>query len=183
MKPLKPRTLTCCIAVALGLAPIAHAQKVTVQFNKQAHFNQYKTYSWLPHGAVGHPILAVDIIGAVDHQLQAKGLQLVRSNGDLLVNGYGSLSESMNVSFDVDVYAAPGLDGPITWANGTPRPGNSTSVVVDKGTLVIDLVDRHAKQLQWRGIAKAKVDPEEVEKSFEIVEKAVAKMFKDYPPK
>jgi hypothetical protein len=88
----------------------------------------------------------------------------------------------MNVSYDVDVYAAPGLDGAINWANGTPRPGNSTSVYVDKGMLVIDLADRTQKLLRWRGMAKATVDPEQKEKAFEIAEKSVAKMFRDFPP-
>jgi hypothetical protein len=48
---------------------------------------------------------------------------------------------------------------------------------------VIDIADRKTKQLVWRGIAKAKLDPEQKEKSFEIAEKAVATMFKQYPGK
>ena len=160
----------------------ASAQKVTVQYDKQCNFSQYKTYSWLPHDAAKYPMLALDIVGAVDRQLQSKGLKQVDSGGDLLVNGYGSLTEGMNVSYDIDVYAAPGLDGAINWANGTPRPGNSTSVYVDKGMLVIDLADRTQKLLRWRGMAKATVDPEQKEKAFEIAEKSVAKMFRDFPP-
>jgi len=172
------------ISIIVGLMfvlPAAQAQKVTVQYDKKTDFSKYKTYSWVPHQASARPVLALDVFGAIDRQLQAKGLQKVDKGGDLVVNGYGSLSEGMNVSYDVDVYAAPSLDGPITWANGTPRPGNSTSVYVEKGTLVVDIADRQSKQLLWRGIAKAKIDPEQVEKSFEIAEKAVAKMFKEYP--
>jgi hypothetical protein len=165
----------------LMLVSLVQAQKVTVQYDKKTDFSRYKTYSWMPHQASAHPFLALDVFGAIDHQLQAKGLQKMDKGGDLVVNGYGSLSEGMNVSYDVDVYAAPGLDGAINWANGTPRPGNSTSVYVDKGTLVVDIADRQTKGLLWRGIAKAKIDPEQVEKSFEIAEKAVAKMFRDYP--
>jgi hypothetical protein len=175
--------LVCCLSALFGVLPAIQAQKVTVQYNKQTSFAQYKTYSWLPHDPASYPTLALDIIGAVDHQLQDKGLQKVDKGGDLLVNGYGSLTDSMNVSYDVDIYAAPGLDSPITWAAGTPRPGNSTGVFVEKGTLVIDLADRRAKQLEWRGIAKAKLDPDQAEKAFEIVEKAIVKMFKEYPQK
>ena len=45
----------------------------------------------------------------------------------------------------------------------------------------MDLVDRQAKQLKWRGTAKANLDRQEQEKSLEIIEKAVVKMFKEYP--
>jgi hypothetical protein len=174
------RKIVLMAGLALGLMA-AHAQKINVEYDKKTDFSKYKTYSWMPHGATGRPLLALDVYGAIDNQLKTKGLQKVDQGGDLVVNGYGSLNEGMNVSYDVDVYAAPGLDGPINWANGTPRPGNSTSVYVDKGTLVVDIADRKTKGIIWRGVAKAKIDPEQVEKSFEIAEKAVAKMFKEYP--
>jgi hypothetical protein len=172
--------LTWCLLVLCGTSL---AQKVTVDYNKKADFSQYRTYSWIPLDQAKHPMLALDLVGAVDEELQARGLHKLDTGGDLIVHGYGSLSEGMNVSYDVDIYAAPGLDTPINWENGTPRPGNSTAVYVDKGTLVIDIADRKTKQLEWRGIAKAKLDPEQKEKSFEIAEKAVAKMFKQYPGK
>jgi hypothetical protein len=46
---------------------------------------------------------------------------------------------------------------------------------------VVDLVDRRAKQLKWRGTAKANLDPEQQEKSLETIEKAIVKMFREYP--
>ena len=172
---------TLCAAALLMFAAVCSAQKVTVQYNKEADFKQYKTYSWVPHGATSRPFLSFDIEGAVDNQLQERGLQRLDIGGDLLVATYGSLSEGVNVSYNHDIYAMPGLDGPVTWANGTPVPGNSTASYVEKGTLIVDLVDRRAKQLQWRGTAKGKIDPEQKEKSLELVENAVAKMFKEYP--
>jgi len=179
---MRPRPILASSALLFLLwCSALHAQKVKVEFDKTADFTQYKTYSWMTQGASGHPFVKLDIIGAIDNQLAAKGLKKIDGGGDLLVNCYGSLSESMNVSYDVDVYAMPNLDGPVNWANGTPRPGNSTAVYVDKGTLVVDIVDRRAKQLKWRGTAKAKLAPEQQEKSLEIIEKAIAKMFKEYP--
>jgi hypothetical protein len=169
--------------LALLWVPLAHAQKVTVEYDKKADFTQYKTYSWMKLGVGFHPNVQADTAAAIDQQLQAKGLKHMESGGDLLVNMNGSLSEGMNAVYDADVYAMPGLDEPITWAaNGdSPLAGSSTVVYVDKGTLVVDLVDRRAKQLKWRGTAKANLDPEQQEKSLEIIEKAVAKLFRDYP--
>jgi hypothetical protein len=79
--------------------------------------------------------MVMDIMGEVDNQLQAKGLTKTTDNPDLLVNAYGALDGSLNVSYDVNVYAMPGLD------------------------------------------------PDQQEKSLEIIEKAIIKMFKQYPSK
>jgi Domain of unknown function (DUF4136) len=166
----------------VGCSAALHAQKVKVEYDKEADFARYKTYSWMKLAAAAYPFVQWDVVGAVDNQLAAKGLKKVDNGGDLLVNGCGAMNDSINVSYAADVYAMPGLDAPITWANGTPLPGNSsTAQYVDKGTLVVDLVDRQSKQLKWRGTAKANLDPEQQEKSLEIIEKAVVKMFKEYP--
>src|SRR5262249_55144217 len=143
-----------------------------------------KTYMWMKQGATDYPFVAMDIRGEVDKQMQARGLTAVQSAPDLLVNAYGGMDGAMNVSFDHDIYALPGLDGPIWWADGSPLiAGNSTSVFVDKGTLVIDVVDRNLKKLKWRGIAKGNLDPEQQEKSLEIIEKSIIEMFRQYPVK
>jgi len=160
---------------------LAQAQKVKVEYDPNVDFTPYKTYSWMKLSATNHPFVQEDVVGAIDLQLKAKGLKKVDSGGDLLVNGYGSLNEGINVAYAVDGYALPNVDSPITWAYGVPVLATSTSVYVDKGTLVVDLADRRAKQLKWRGTAKANLDPDQQEKSLEIIEKAVVKMFRDYP--
>ena len=167
----------------LLLAVPAFGQKIKVDYNKSIDFSRYKTYSWLMPKDPARPFVAMDIVGATDDELKARGLTKTPSGGDLIVSAYGSLDEGVNVSYDVDIYAMPGLDGNINWANGTPRPGNSSAVYIDKGTLVIDLADRASKQLVWRGIAKANLDPQKQEKSMETIEKSIAKMFKQYPVK
>ena len=160
----------------------AEAQKIKVEYNKQTDFSQYKTYSWMKLGSYDHPFIVLDMIGAIDDALQAKGLKKLTGSGDLLVTGYGSFDTDLNVSYDVDVYAMPSLDGPIWWQDDAPLVGGgSVSVEVAKGTMVIDLVDRKAKKLKWRGIAKANVDPDQQEKTMETLEKAISKMFDEFP--
>jgi len=160
-----------------------YAQKIKVDYNKNVDFSRFKTYSWLMPKDPARPFVAMDVVGATDDELKARGLTKTQSGGDLIVSAYGSLNEGVNVSYDVDIYAMPGLDGNINWANGTPRPGNSSAVYIDKGTLVVDLADRASKQLVWRGIAKANLDPDQQEKAMETIEKSIAKMFKQYPGK
>jgi hypothetical protein len=169
------------IGFFLLVGAMAQAQSVKVEYDPKVDFTPYKTYSWMKLSATNHPFVQEDVVGAIDLQLKAKGLTKVDSGGDLLVNAYGSLDEGINVAYAVDGYALPNVDSPITWAYGVPVSATSTSVYVDKGTLVVDLADRRAKQLKWRATAKAKLDPDQHEKSLEIIEKAVVKMFRDYP--
>jgi hypothetical protein len=171
--------LSCLFPICL---PRAQAQKIRVEYNKKQDFSGFKTYSWMKQGAHAHPFVALDIMGAVDSQLQAKGLRKADGSTDLLVNAYGGLDGGFNVSYDVEVYAMPGLDGP-WWDEGNPAAigGGSGAVFIDKGTLVIDLVERAAKKLRWRGVAQANLDPEQQEKSLEIIEKSIARMFRQYP--
>jgi hypothetical protein len=177
------RNVLFLVALCLVCAGV-QAQKIKVEYNKKQNFSGFKTYSWMKQSATGHPFLVMDIDGEVDKQLQAKGLTKATSNADLLVNAYGALDGALNVSYDVDVYAMPGLDGP-WWDEGDPAAigGGSGAVFIDKGKLVIDLVERASKKLRWRGIAQTNLDPEQQEKSLEIIEKAIEKMFRDYPGK
>jgi len=178
-------SLIVSLAVAfLICVPTVQAQKIRVEYNKKQDFSEFKTYSWMKQGAPAYPFVALDIMGEVDNQLQAKGLTKATGATDLLVNAYGGLEGGFNVSYDVDVYAMPGLDGP-WWDEGNPAAmgGGSGAVFIDKGTLVVDVVERTAKKLRWRGVITGNLDPEQQEKSLEIIEKAIVKMFHQYPSK
>jgi tmRNA-binding protein len=50
------------------------------------------------------------------------------------------------------------------------------------GTITVDLVDARKKELVWRATAKGKMDYDKREKLLEQANKAVAEIFKKYPP-
>jgi hypothetical protein len=176
------RTLSLFLAIIFLAAP-SFSQKVKVEYDKKNNFNRFKTYYWPKRDAdYLRPFLAAVVIGAVDHNLQQKGLKKVEADGDLVISPYGSLDSEMNIVGRPDLYYFPPVYGGVWW--GQPvffSPGTSTSTILKKGTIVIDLADPHTKTLQWRGIATADLDPTRKEKSLQVIEKAVAKMFKDYP--
>jgi hypothetical protein len=65
---------------------------------------------------------------------------------------------------------------------GLPRV-ESTSSTIEIGKLVIALFDPATKQLVWRGSASKTLDiNEDPDKNYRNLEKAVAKLFKNYPP-
>ncbi len=79
-------TLTLCLALSAR-------DKISVAYAKGFAFSHFKTYAWAEHGAVAHPMLAADIVGAIDQELSARGLQRVTSNPDLIVQIYGSIDD------------------------------------------------------------------------------------------
>jgi hypothetical protein len=121
-------------------------------------------------------------MGAVDEQLQAKGLKRIERGGDLIVAAYGAIDSDLNVAYRPEIYSMPGLTGPVWWANGMWVPGSSSAVYIKQGTLVVDIADPHQKRLKWRGIAQMKLDSQKKEKNFERVNEAIEKMFRKYPP-
>ncbi len=173
------------LALILLLATPAFARdKISVAYAKDFSFSQFKTYAWAEHGAVAHPMLAADIVGAIDQELQARGLHRVTSNPDLIIQMYGSIDDDMTMYSNDPIYGAtggippfdPGMTGPafVGWY------GNTT-VTVHKGQMVVDLINAKAKKLVWRGMATESVSSHDPEKLVDEVNGAISKMFKEYP--
>ncbi len=53
-------------------------------------------------------MLAADVVGAIEDQMKAKGLQLVASNPDLVIKVYGSIDQETTVYTNDPLYAATG---------------------------------------------------------------------------
>jgi len=175
------------LAITLFLTLSASARdKISVSYAKGFSFSQYKTYAWAQHGAVAHPLLAADIVGAIDQELSARGLQKVTSNPDLIIQIYGSLDDDMTMYSNDPIYGATGGIPPFDPSmNGPAFVGyyGNTTVTVRKGQMVVDLVDAKAKKLVWRGMATESVASHDPEKLIEEVNGAISKMFKEYPKK
>jgi hypothetical protein len=174
-------------ALLLTLATSLWAQKIHVTYDKQTNFTQFKTYAWAPHGAVAHPMLAANVVGAIEDELKSRGLQKVTvdQNPGLIIQVYGSIDTETSYNSTDPLYNAtggippfdPSFSGPITYGNF-----GATSVSIHKGELVVDLIDGANKKLVWRGISEQNLshDPN---KLVGQVNNAVSKMFKQYPVK
>ena len=158
----------------LGLA--AFAQDVQFDYSRSANFSAYKTYQWIDYSPVqpADELLDQDIKRAVDEQLAGKGLRRVESGGDLLVGYQAGISQEKQ--FD-----SLGWGGPRLWGNwGDTRVTTST---IDIGKLIVGLFDPAIKQLVWRGSASKTLDiSKNPDKNYRNLEKAMAKLFRNYPP-
>jgi len=58
-----------------------------------------------------------------------------------------------------------------------------TTSTIEIGKLVVDIFDPARKQLIWRSRAEKTLDiTEDPDKNYRSLEKAMAKLFKNYPP-
>jgi hypothetical protein len=177
--------LAVAAALVLGTS-VSHAQDVSFNAMPNVDWAKFKTYKWVKIEGVRYPddITDTQIKTAIDAQLATKGLTKTEGDADLYV-GY-------QVAIDKEKeWTAYGMGGGPAWGWGPGYRGygygggmaTATSSTIHIGTLGLDLYDPAAKQLVWRGSASKTLDPKaKPEKRQKNLQKAMAKMLKNYPP-
>ena len=179
MRPTKRLTF---LPALLFMVVCAYGQDVHYNYDRSANFAAYKTYQWvdLPGGAVADQLIDQAIKQAVDEQLAQKGLTRVEKNADLYVGYHAGIHEekSVNLWSTGDGFGGWGVWG--GWGSGTVQGETST---ISVGTLMVDMYDPGKKQLIWRGGASKTIDlKKDSDKNYKNLQKAMAKLFKNYPP-
>jgi hypothetical protein len=167
---MKTRFALCALTTCLILASAA-AQQVSVNYNHSQSFAQYHTYAWGSDNAnrTQNSILAQVAEQDINSAMQAKGFQMVQEsqNPDLILIASGGGKEETS-------YSAWGMRG-VGGGMGGITPEQNV-----EGTLVVSLYDLKTKSLVWRGIAENTLN-KNGNKNQQMVEKAVQKMFKQWP--
>jgi hypothetical protein len=179
-------TLALPLAFLLAATGPALAQDVRYNFDKQANFNTYKTYKWVSlKGATPLSDLTDRQVKAVvDAELAKKGLtKSEQETADLYVGYQAAVdTEKEYTSYDTGWGYGPGYYGGGWYGGGGGMTTGQTSTIY-VGQLALDVYASSAKSLVWRGVASktldAKAKPEKQQKNLE---KAVAKLLKNYPP-
>jgi hypothetical protein len=159
-------------AILLCIAStIAVGQQVSVNYDHNASFAQYHTYAWGSNNAnqVRNSILAQVAQQDINTAMQGKGFQMVQEsqNPDIILTASGGEREQTS-------YSAWGMRG-IGGGMGGISPEQNV-----EATLVVSLYDAKAQSLIWRGIAQNTLN-NNGNKNQEMVERAVTKMFKQWP--
>jgi hypothetical protein len=159
------------ILVACGSLP---AQDVKYNFMPGTDFSKYHTYKWVPIEGGSHPnqIMDAQIKTSVDSQLAAKGLSKTEAdNADILI-GY-QVAVDKEKQWNAYSMGGPRFGG----------MGSATSSTISTGSLVLDMYDPTSKQLVWTGTATKTLSPSSnQEKNQKNLDKAMAKLLKNYPP-
>jgi hypothetical protein len=169
--------LTIYGAFLMVLLGSAFGQHIQTDFDHQANFSQYKTYSWQEIKA-SNSLWGDRIKEAVNAQLGSKGWIQVDSGGNVVIVAIKTTQTERTLQTFYD-----GMGGGWRW-RGFGGFGESTTTEQDykEGTLVVDMYDASTKQLIWRGSAEEMLS-DKAEKNEKSLDKGVAKMFKSFPPR
>lgn len=165
------------------LAPWVSAQKVRVGYDKSVDFAGFKTYTWVePSTSPQRPLLYSTVVSSVDYELQTKGLHRVSRDGDLTLLPEGGVDFGLMASSGSNLPSGPPPAINSTMWTGPWGPANGTEYS-SEGTLTITLVERASNRQVWVGSVTQNLDPENKEQSLQLAQKAVAKLFRQFPPK
>jgi hypothetical protein len=174
------------LIVLVLFVPCSFAQKVKVGHDKGTDFSKYKTYSLiLPTTPPSRPLLYASVVGSIQQDLEAKGLVAKDKDGDLTVIPIGGLEyglPSHNPLADTCERCQAPLQDPVQWS-GSPPPMGSSGKPQPSGTLEIDMIDKGTNKLVWSGTVSQKLEPSNVDKSLQLVGKAISKLLAEFPPK
>jgi hypothetical protein len=167
-----------CTALALGclLGGVTLGQSVKTSYLPGINFSKYHTYRWVA-SQHQHPDPTVDsqIKQSFDTQLAAKGLQKTDGTADLNVDYQAAISQQETWKVYEDWTQTGLMD---------QRLPQRKKVIIDLGTLFIDMYDTAAKRLVWTGSASKTLDPKSSSKDRqENVDKAAKKLLANFPPK
>jgi len=161
------------LSAALLFASASFAQQVKTDYDHQAEFSQYKTYSW-EKVQTQNPLWVDRIKGAVNAALTAKGWTPVESGGGVAILAIEMAQNHPTLNTYYDRFGGG-------WRWGGFGDVTTTVTNYTVGTLVVDLFDANSKKLIWRGSSSETLSNKS-DKNIKALNKDVQKMFDHFPP-
>ena len=170
-------------AVLVVTAITVGAQDIKYGFDRNADFSKFKTYKWQRAEKGNYDDAVVDRIlkSTISEQLAAKGMTPTEDdNADVYVLYQLAVGQDVEwSSFNSGIAWQTGAN---TLAGFQGATTNATTII-RKGWLMIDIYDSSKKKLIWQANAVKTLgkgnDPKKMENN---ARKAMAKIFKNYPP-
>ena len=173
------RGISLFLGIAVLSATALLAQQVKTDYDRNADFSRYKTYSW-KNVHTQNPLWVDRIKAAVNSTLAAKGWTQVESGGDVSIMAMEMTETRRTLTTYYDNFGGSGW----RWRRGY-EDGFGTSTTTEDtyrvGTLVLDLFDTNSKMLIWRGSASDTLS-DKSDKNIKKLDKGVQKMFDHFPP-
>lgn len=175
----------------LGVA--CSSVQTSYDFDPDADFSAWRTYSWYPVGSpptgdpgLDNPLLHDRIVAAVERALGAHGYARARDHvPDFFVNYHLSTEQKLEArNLNAGYHGGPG-GGRWNGAGWGGAGWQETHVhQFEVGTLVIDFVDVSARRLVWRGSGARRLasdpSPDQV---TQRVNEAVDEILGQFPPR
>ncbi len=182
--------------VALATTMLAQKMEIKAERDPQADFSAIKTIAFLPPtpmvtnvapGAKGNPNLTQEVMGphivaAVERELTKRGLvKAPEDTADVHIAYFAALTTGLSQSYLGEYY------GYVTGWGSPIAPGlapNTENTAYQKGTIVVDVVQRAAKRGIWHGMIQARIEQvRKLEDRVKRIDEAMHRLFERYPVK
>ena len=190
------RFATALAAAALGLSVLVLGGCATTDartdYDPAADFSKFHTYVWAggkditTQGVLENSLVDKRVKEIVTRQLVSKGLTEVPSGqpSDLVVRYWVGIKEKQQIE------TVPGAGFGMGYGGYGPYWGGHWGMAYDQvvvnnyreGTLIIDLIDAHTKELAWRAYLVQTVE-RDLQKTAAKAEKNAEAAFTNYPPR
>jgi Domain of unknown function (DUF4136) len=154
--------MTLLLTLLLAAGPVT----TSVEYDHQVDFSPYKTWSWHEGGtAAMNPVTDKAIRDAIEKGLAARGLSRVEAGATLFVVYHAARTTQIDIA-------------PFNSASPAPPSGIR---YVQKGSLLVDLLDAGSGKVVWRGhgAGALRYGPKEIAAQ---VDAAVNEMLAGFPP-
>jgi len=182
MKKLLKFTPILVLAILLSSCS---SVRVAADYDREANFDQYKTFAFFKPGIDKAEISDIDkrrILRAIEAELMAKGMTK-SENPDMLVSIFTKSNQRVDVYNNAWGYGAWGWGGYNRWGWGwNPGWGRSNVSTSTEGMLFIDFIDTGKKELIWQGSGTGYLVTNNVEKKEARIKEFVAKTLEQFPP-
>ncbi|WP_243470973.1 DUF4136 domain-containing protein [Winogradskyella sp. MH6] len=182
MKKLLKFTPILVLAILLSSCS---SVRVAADYDREANFDQYKTFAFFKPGIDKAEISDIDkrrILRAIEAELMAKGMTK-SENPDMLVSIFTKSNQRVDVYNNAWGYGAWGWGGYNRWGWGwNPGWGRSNVSTSTEGMLFIDFIDANKKELIWQGSGTGYLVTNNVDKKEARIKEFVAKTLEQFPP-
>lgn len=161
--------------------------RVLSDYDKEANFNEYKSYAFYKTGIDKAHISDLDkkrILKAIDLEMSSRGM-VKAQDPDLLISIFTKEREQVDVynNYWGGMYGwgwSPWYYGGYGPGWGWSHPNVSTRT---QGSLYIDLIDAKNKELVWQGKGVGTLNnTRNIEKKEERIREFVTEILQQYPP-
>ena len=129
--------------IGVVLTTSGFAQKISVGYDKSVDFSKFKTYTWAkPQAPITRPLLYENVMGTIDDELKAKGLQRTEKDGDLTLIAAGGIGFGYNMP--------PALGMNVAYWTGREDPMILMAPMVAEGALILEFADRSDNKMIWQ---------------------------------
>ena len=173
------------VLLFIALLTSCSSVRVATDYNKEANFNDYKTFAFFKPGIDKAEINDLDkrrILRAIESELMAKGMTK-SAEPDMLISIFTKSNQRVDVFNNTWGFGGWGWGGFGGWGWGWgPGWGGNQVSTSTEGILFIDFIDNSKKELIWQGSGTGTLITRNMEKKEAKINEFVNKVMAQFPP-